>query len=170
MTRKTWLFSIFFIFFAGALLAAGEADEAASAGQKNGVSASVLTQNPETVIGFTLPEAFGLLGVPDEVFSHRGEKAEFDDVVFFYKAKSVYLFLFENRVWAVRFDKNRRESFLGIGIGMKKETVMKTLLFPNKELADSTVFFLKDAGYPVRLRLYFENGVLTDAYLYRGDF
>ncbi len=40
---------------------------------------------------------------------------------------------------------------------------------PMREIGDSLVYHLEDRGYPVRLRLYFREGLLADAYCYRGD-
>jgi len=120
-------------------------------------------------LGLDLKAIFIILGVPQEIFSYRGDKEEYDDVVFYYD-NHLYLFWFQNRVWVIRVDERFTESFLGIHMGMPKKEVINIINRPYKELEDSLIFFLKDQGYPVRLRLFFENESLTDAYLFRGDF
>jgi hypothetical protein len=53
---------------------------------------------------------------------------------------------------------------------MSRENVLQVLGRAFTEAEDSLVFYLPDRGYPVRLRLFFKGDVLSDAYLYRGDF
>jgi hypothetical protein len=151
-------------------LFAKDADEKDSPRPQADASVSLPTGNPSELIGLNLAKVLTLFGPPDEVFSHRGETAEDDDVVFYYKTKSFYLFWFENRVWVVRFDNRYKDAFFNIRIGMKKEDAVKLLAFPSKEIEGSTIFFLSDEGFPLRLRLYIENNFVCDAYLYRGDY
>jgi len=120
------------------------------------------------LVGLSLPEAFERFGVPQEVFSSRGAEPWQDDVVFFYPA-NLYLFWFQNRVWQVRVDARFGGSFLNLAMGRSREEVLAALGAPLRELEGSLVYHLEDRGYPVRLRLYFQDGVLTDAYCYRGD-
>lgn len=149
---------------------AKETDDDLSSPVDPAATAVSLAKNPVGVIGLDIDGIFRLFGAPNEVFSHRGEEPGYDDVVFFYENKSFYLFLFENRVWVVRFDERYHESFLGIAMGMDKTAVTKHLGVASRDLEDSVVYFIADSAYPVRLRCYFKNDKLIDAYLYRGDF
>jgi hypothetical protein len=121
------------------------------------------------LIGSQLYEVYEAYGVPLEVFPTRGEKAEFDDVVFFYN-DYLYIFWYENRVWQVRVDDRYQGVFNGISMGMTWYDVIETLGEPFYEEEDWVIYLLKDKGYPVRARLFFEQDLLTDAYIYRGDF
>jgi hypothetical protein len=122
----------------------------------------------EKWLGMDLETAFKRFGTPQEVFSYRSAAAA-DNVVFFYK-NHFYLFWYENRVWVIRFDERYEGEFLGLTIGMSRENVLQVLGRAFTQAEDSLVFYLPDRGYPVRLRLFFKGDVLSDAYLYRGDF
>jgi hypothetical protein len=163
-----------------AVLAAATAawGEAASAA---GPAAAAAVPDPLSYIGITLAEASVALGTPAEVFSYRGGEGWQDDVVFFYPSH-LYLFWFRNRVWQVRVDAKYVDVFLGLRIGMARDEVISAVGRQYQELPDSLVFFLADASllvgtdgrsrgaYPLRLRAFFGDGKLSDAYLYRGDF
>ena len=102
------------------------------------------------------------------MFSARGGEEWQDDVVFYYP-QHLYLFWYQNRVWQVRLDQRYAGEFLGLKMGQSREAALAALGSPFKELSDSLVYQLEDRGYPVRARLYFENGLLRDAYCFRGD-
>jgi hypothetical protein len=92
-------------------------------------------------------------------------------VVFFYPGH-LYLFWYQDRVWQARVDEHHGGGFLaarGLAMGARREEVLGLLGPPMRELGDSLVYHLEDRGYPVRLRLYFREGLLADAYCYRGD-
>jgi hypothetical protein len=123
------------------------------------------------LVGLTLPEATQRFGAPEQVFCARGEESWQDDVVFFY-AGHLYLFWYQNRVWQARVDEHFAGSFLAsraLAMHRSREEVLAALGPPMRELGDSLVYHLEDRGYPVRLRLYFREGLLADAYCYRGD-
>jgi hypothetical protein len=123
------------------------------------------------LVGLTLPEAFERFGPPQRVFAARGEESWQDDVVFFYSGH-LYLFWYQERVWQARVDEHHAGGFLAawrLSMGAGREEVLGLLGPPMRELADSLVYHLEDRGYPVRLRLYFREGLLADAYCYRGD-
>jgi len=120
------------------------------------------------LVGLTLAESLERLGAPAEVFALRGEEAWQDDVVFFYP-QHLYLFWYQNRVWQVRLDAGYEGRFLGLGMGSRRAEVLAALGSPMKELPDSLIYQLEDRGYPVRLRLYFEEERLVDAYCFRAD-
>jgi hypothetical protein len=123
------------------------------------------------LVGLTLPEAFQLFGAPEQVYAARGEESWQDDVVFYYPGH-LYLFWYQNRVWQARVDEHHAGGFLASGplaMGRSREEVLGLLGPPMREIGDSLVYHLEDRGYPVRLRLYFREGLLADAYCYRGD-
>lgn len=123
------------------------------------------------LVGLTPPEAFERFGAPAEVFAARGAENWQDDVVFFYPSH-LYLFWNQNRVWQARVDERYSGSFLAsraLAMGAGRTEVLALLGPPMRELGDSLVYHLEDRGYPVRLRLYFREGLLADAYCYRGD-
>jgi hypothetical protein len=116
-----------------------------------------------------LDDAFAAFGAPDEVLAHRGEEPWHDDVVFYYD-RHFYLFWFQNRVWQLRVDHRYQGSFLDLTMGQSEESVRMSLGEPLAELEASLIYQLAEIGYPVRLRLVFRDGRLSDAYLYRADF
>ncbi len=123
------------------------------------------------LVGLTLPEALARFGAPEQVFCARGEESWQDDVVFYYPAH-LYLFWYQDRVWQARVDAQHSGDFLAspaLAMGSSREEVLAAMGPPMRELGDSLVYHLEDRGYPVRLRLYFREGRLADAYCYRGD-
>ena len=121
-----------------------------------------------TLVGLTVPEALERFGAPAEVFAARGAEPWQDDVVFYYPP-GFYLFWYQNRVWQARVDDSFEGTFLNLSMGRSREQVLAALGPPMREVGDSLVYHLEDRGYPVRLRLYFRDGILADAYCYRGD-
>jgi len=132
--------------------------------------ATVLACKPQKLLGIKVKELVTLFGSPDEVLSHRGLKPEEDNVVFFYQNYRCYFFLYGSRVWAIRLDHKSSISLLGLKMAMLKQDVLASLKLPYQEVDNSLVFVLPEEVFPLRLRLYFENELLKDAYLYRGDF
>jgi hypothetical protein len=133
------------------------------------------------LVGLSLAEAFRRFGAPERVFAARGQESWQDDVVFYYPGY-LYLFWYQDRVWQARVDEHYAGSFLAangpvsggpaanaLAMGRSREEVLGLLGPPLRELGDSLVYHLEDRGYPVRLRLYFRDGLLADAYCYRGD-
>jgi hypothetical protein len=123
------------------------------------------------LVGLSLPEAFQLFGTPEQVSAARGQESWQDDVVFYYPWH-LYLFWYQNRVWQARVDEHHAGGILAsraLAMGARREEVLGLLGPPMRELGESLVYHLEDRGYPVRLRLYFREGLLADAYCYRGD-
>lgn len=123
------------------------------------------------LVGLTLAEALERFGAPEQMFAARGQESWQDDVVFYYPAH-LYLFWHQERVWQARADERFTGGLLAsrtLAMGAKREEVLGLLGPPMRELGDSLVYHLEDRGYPVRLRLYFREGLLADAYCYRGD-
>ncbi len=123
----------------------------------------------EEKLGFTPTELINTLGAPQNVYTIRGGSPEEDDVLFFYK-NSIYAYFNQNRVWQIRLDKNSSETFLGFGSGATEDEIVEILGEPEKIVENSYFYRRPDRGYPVILRLYFENNKLSDLYIYRGDY
>jgi hypothetical protein len=144
---------------------------AAAAGAQTSAAQAPADLELSSLVGLTLPEAFERFGAPAEAFAARGAEDWQDDVVFFYPSH-LYLFWNQNRVWQARVDERYGGSFLAsktLAMGAGRTEVLALLGPPMRELGDSLVYHLEDRGYPVRLRLYFREGLLADAYCYRGD-
>ncbi len=114
-------------------------------------------------------EAVKALGLPHDMFTWRGEDASRDNVVFFYP-DAVYLFWFRDRVWQVRFDRRYGSPVLGLTLGMSREQVLSIRAGRVFGSGDSLYFDLDSPDFPVRVRLVFEVGFLTDVYVYRSDY
>jgi hypothetical protein len=138
---------------------------------QGGLLLSAAAVDLPALVGLTLAEALGKLGAPERVFCARGPESWQDDVVFYYPAH-LYLFWYQDRVWQARVDERHTGGFLAspaLAMGARREEALAALGPPLRELEDSLVYHLEDRGYPVRLRLYFREGRLADAYCYRGD-
>lgn len=121
------------------------------------------------IIGMDLPAAVQAFGAPAEVFPRRGEEPWQDDVVFYFDSH-LYLFWFRGRVWQVRMDRRFESEFLGgLRMGMARREVLSRLGPPLAEADGFLLYHLEDRGYPIRLRLLFEEDRLSDAYCYRSD-
>ncbi|MBN1522869.1 MAG: hypothetical protein JW904_00190 [Spirochaetales bacterium] len=160
----------FYLFFTILLTNTFPADAKTLLPAASSAEETTLLHDPESLLGMNLKEAYSVFGAPDEITVHRNENPQYDDVVFIYKPLHVSFFWFENRVWVIRFHSGYEKNILGVRPGMKKEEVMTSLNYTSREIENSLVFFLKDRGFPVRLRVYFTNDIVNDIYLYRGDF
>lgn len=124
---------------------------------------------PASLLGMTLAQVAVDFGAPVQVFPVRGGEAWQDDVVYYYPDHS-YLFWFRDRVWQVRVDRRFAGEVLGLKMGESRARVEQVLGSPLHESAQSEIFILPDRGFPVRARLFFTDGTLSDLYVYRGDF
>ncbi len=124
---------------------------------------------PASFIGLELSGAYDAFGPPQEVFPFRGQEEWQDNVVFFYP-DFFYLFWYKNRVWQVRCDSRYKGAVFGLVMGMEKKVVLLLLDRPVQEQGDSLYFDVDVLKYPVRVRLVFSGGALSDAYVYRSDF
>lgn len=122
-----------------------------------------------SLLGMTLKEAAAVFGPPAQVFPVRGAKVWEDDVAFYYPDHS-YLFWFRDRVWEVRVDRRFSGTAIGVRMGDERAEVEKVLGRPFHTGVDSEIFILPNRGFPVRARLFFTAGRLSDLYVYRGDF
>ncbi len=126
--------------------------------------------DPVRAIGMDLKTALGEFGVPQSMFPFRGSEEARDDVVFYYP-DHMYLFWFRDRVWQVRFDRRSSASVMGFAIGMSREQA-QAAAGAKGLLADGDSLYFDDIehAFPVRVRLAFAGGTLTDIYVYRSDF
>ena len=127
------------------------------------------TFDPTKFIGEDVKTALDALGAPKEMFPLRGQDDTQDNVVFFYP-DYLYLFWFQNRVWQVRCDRRFTKPLFGMAMGMPREVIERTSARHFTALGDSLYFDVDDAKYPLRVRLVFANGALSDLYVYRSDF
>ena len=118
---------------------------------------------PDNALGITPPQIFKDFGTPDFLYSEN------NDVVIYYNS-GFYIYLNKNRVWQVRSDKSFKDKFLSLSIGDDRTDIINTLGNPYKEDSDTLLYKRPDRGYPVFLRLYFNNNKLNDIYLFRGDY
>jgi len=121
------------------------------------------------MLGMTPDTAINILGVPESIFSFRGEKPEEDNVVFYYK-NNTYIFWFNDRVWQVRADKRWEGSLDGVSMGMKKQNVLSLWGKPINNFDPQPTWVIAGRSFPVRIRLYFDSeDSLVDLYVYRSD-
>jgi hypothetical protein len=125
--------------------------------------------DPVSLIGMDLTTAIGFLGLPQQMFPYRGSDETRDAVVFYYPSHE-YLFWFKDHVWQVRFDKRATGTVLGVGLGMTEDQVHLAAPRTYQEVGDSLYFDIEGLSFPVRARLVFAAGVLSDIYIYRSDF
>ncbi len=120
--------------------------------------------DPSVLLGATLEQTIGALGVPKGVRSARGAEAWQDDVVFIYD--TVELYWFQDRVWQVRTN-----AAYGLKTGDSRETAEAALGEPLRRYESDFVYQRPSRAWPLRLRLRFgEHGGVTDFYVYRADF
>jgi hypothetical protein len=125
--------------------------------------------DPMKVIGMDLKTATDAFGLPQSMFPFRGSAADRDDVVFYYP-DHFYLFWFKDRLWQVRFDGRYTGAVLGLTLGTLREEILGSFTRPLLPNGDSLYFDIDSGGYPVRVRLVFAGGRLSDVYVYRSDF
>ena len=136
-------------------------------------SSAIDLLDPLTVLGSTIDDIFQADSRPAEIFPNRGVEPDEDNVVFYYD-NGFYLFLFNNRVWQVRYDKTFSGELYKLRIGMSREDVLSGSLsqqqIPISSGEDFVTFELSQSPYPLRMKLYFMEGMLEDLYIYRADF
>jgi len=120
-------------------------------------------------LGWTLEEALEWMGRPESMLTHRGRTAEEDNVVFFY-SDFTSLFWFRDRVWQVRADRRWSGEVDGVRMGLDRDDVEALWGPPINDFDPDPTWTLPDRGYPVRIRLYFDDDDrLVDLYVYRSD-
>ena len=135
-----------------------------------GFAQTTYLDGPETgALGMTPYEAFGTFGAPETIYPQPGPAEWQQDVVFYYSDHS-YLYWFENRVWQVRFDRRHKDPVLGVYMGSSQNLVRSVLGPPLADEPGELVYPMVERGFPMRLRLLFEEDRLIEAFLYRCDF
>jgi hypothetical protein len=129
----------------------------------------ILENDPSALLGLTLETAINRFGPPKSVSVVRGLEPWQDDAVFAYQG-DYSLFWFRDRVWQVRFGKAYAGPILGLFMGDTQDKAVSLLGPADYSFPDSIAYDLKGAPFPVRARLYFADGKLRDAYVYRSDF
>ncbi len=121
------------------------------------------------LLGMTIGESRERLPEPSRMFSIRGAADWQDDVVFFYADYS-YQYWYKDRVWQIRYDYRYEGEIAGVRMGMTVDEATEILSAPHFTGTSSIYYNLADRGYPARMRLYFDDGILHDVYIYRSDF
>ncbi|MFP4365105.1 MAG: hypothetical protein ACLFR1_14680 [Spirochaetia bacterium] len=173
------LFSLLFLFLCSGLLFSQETDdhtsdsEAAAQAEDQDTALQDSEQMPDifpaAFLGMELSEAYEEFGVPESVYSVRGEEEWQDDVVFYFPSH-IYLFWYNDRIWQVRLDSRFSGEMMDLSFGMAKEAVRDMLGPPLRTIGSSDIYQLPDQGYPVRCRIVYNEGILDDFYVYRADF
>lgn len=123
----------------------------------------------ENYIGYTPEEIIDIFGAPHYLEVDRGDDPTHDDVIFFYDSR-LYIYFNRSRVWQVRVDREFNMDVDGLHIGDSREYVTKLFGEPDKSDATSMLYRREDMGFPVYLKLYFDNNRVDDIYLFRGDY
>ncbi len=94
-----------------------------------------------------------------------------DDVVFIYP-NGLELYIAHNLVWQVHLTGPESGTVQGITAGMDREAAEQALPAPHSVYADSSIFRLPGAAYPIGLHLYWdETGrTVAEVYLFRADY
>jgi len=121
------------------------------------------------LLGSDLSTIVGRYGVPSSVSSVRGELPWQDDVVFRYDS-GLSFFWFKNRVWQIRIERSFSGRTMGLSMGSTREQVEKLLGKPFYSEGEWTLYHYAGDGFPVRVRMFFDDKGLEDVYIYRGDF
>ena len=120
------------------------------------------------MLGWTPEEAYAWLGAPEALFPFTDESG--DDCVVLYFPDHSYLFWYDDRVWQVRVDQRWEGTVDGVSMGAMRDEVEDLWGPPINDFDDNPTWTLPDRGYPVRVRLYFDEADrLADLYVYRSD-
>ncbi len=125
--------------------------------------------DPLSFLGSTINDLFSNPTPPDEVYPSRGTVENEDNVVFYY-SDGFYLFLYANRVWQVRYDKNYPAAVFELNQGMDKGEIVELKGTPFIENEDNLVYEIDEKSYPLRMKLFFVEDKLDDIYFYRADY
>lgn len=125
---------------------------------------------PTRAIGMGLKSAVETFGLPQSMFSFRGSEESRDDVVFYYYADHMYLFWYKDKIWQVRYDRRSNAVVHGVSLGMSRQEVEAAV--PERPLVENgdSLYFDLAGALPIRVRLVFADGTLSDIYVFRSDF
>jgi hypothetical protein len=130
---------------------------------------TILDDDPAGLLGLSLGDFFSRFGAPTSVCAIRGDSAWQDDVAFIY-ASGYAFFLYNDRLWQLRFTKPYAGSIYGFFLGDNSEKVLSILGQPYENGSGFLLYRMPFKSYPVRLRLALQDDHVTDVYLYRADF
>ena len=124
--------------------------------------------DPLSLIGKDPQYVYSIWGVPEDILTGRGEKAEWDYAVF--HKRGYYLYWIADRVWQIRFDDTYEGSWKGLKIGTVFPAVDSVLGQPWKIEGNVRIYAVTGYPYPLQIRCYFEENSLIDVYIYRSAF
>jgi hypothetical protein len=130
---------------------------------------AILDDDPAGLLGLSLGDSFSRFGAPTSVCAIRGDSAWQDDVAFVYSS-GYTLFLYNDRLWQLRFTEPYIGSIYGLFLGDSSEKALSILGQPYENGPGFLLYRMPYKSYPVRLRLALQEDRITDAYLYRADF
>lgn len=129
---------------------------------------TILPDDPTPWLGLSSNEASGRLGLPLETENLFGEASLGAGTVERFGG-GLSLYLYEDRLWQIRFAEGYLGSVYGIFVGDPAEKVVSTLGTPWSVSGQVLMYRLAWRGYPVRLRIVVTDGKASDIYLYRAD-
>ena len=115
------------------------------------------------LIGITLNELFERYGLPQYVYSDRGEEVWQDDVVFAYAGADFYIF--KDRVWKISV-----KSAYGINVGDNKTIAQLVLGETVQDYGDYILYSFAPGVWPLAMRLNINAGKIAAMFIYRSDF
>jgi len=118
---------------------------------------------PFSFVGMTLTELITRFGVPESVYTARGDEEWQDDVVFVYDAGDFYIF--RDRVWQIGIT-----SVYGIRTGDLKAVALLILGDEARDMGDYILFRLHGSAWPLSLRVSIRDDRISAIYIYRPDF
>ncbi|MGA2546834.1 MAG: hypothetical protein ABSF43_09820 [Rectinemataceae bacterium] len=130
---------------------------------------AILDDDPAGLLGLSLGDSFSRFGAPTSVCAIRGDSAWQDDVAFVYSS-GYTLFLYNDRLWQLRFTEPYIGSIYGLFLGDSSGKALSILGQPYENGSGFLLYRMPYKSYPVRLRLALQEDRITDAYLYRADF
>lgn len=123
--------------------------------------------DPAALIGASPEMVLSLTGPPSEITATRGDKSEWDTVVFY--KDGFYVFWVQNTVWQIRFDAHYTGEWKGLKAGTPYPAVDSILGRPTLQPDGSRIYSLTGYSYPIQVRCFFENDSLSDVYIYRSN-
>lgn len=138
-------------------------------GAKTASEPALLADDPAPLLGCTVADTISRFGAPDSVYAVRGPESWQDDVAFAYDSGFTF-FLYGDRLWQLRLTPPYAGSIYGLFLGDASDKVLSSLGQPYERQADALVYRMPYKGYPVELKLVFDQDRLVDVYLYRADF
>jgi len=127
------------------------------------------TQEPDlhdellSFVGLKLDDLIMRFGIPQTVFSSRGEETWQDDVVFVYDEGDFYIY--RDRVWQIGL-----KTAYGLKTGDGKAVALLVLGDKAQDEGDYLLYPLPGSGWPLSLRINFNSGRISAIFVYRPDY